>query len=114
MPPDPQELMIKTEPKVGGELAVTKEAPEDVSKFFIISFEAQAKNHALKGIKYVDTCVKVYSWIWTLCTQATRDTPKTVPDFTDFKRLGRTSSKSPLPLRGPPFSSSLTRTYGPP
>ena len=53
--------MIKTEPKDGGEHTVTKVAPEDVGQFSIISFEAQAKNHALKGIKYVDACVKVYS-----------------------------------------------------
>ena len=45
-----------------------------------------AKSHVQKEIKYMDTCVKVYSWIWTLCTQATRDKLKTVPEFTDIKR----------------------------
>ena len=42
------------------------------------------KNHALKKIKYVDSCVKVYSYIWTLCTQTTRDELKTVLGFTNI------------------------------
>ena len=86
VPPEPRELMIKTEPKGGREPTLTKVAPKDASQFSIISFEAQAKNHTLKGIKYVDACVKVYSWIWTVCTQATRDKLKTVPGFADFER----------------------------
>ena len=44
---------------------------EDVSNLPIVRFKVQAKNHALKEIKHMDSCVKVYSWIWTLCTQAT-------------------------------------------
>ena len=41
---------------------------EDVSNLSIIISEVQAKNHALKEIKYADSCVKLYSWIWTLYT----------------------------------------------
>ena len=59
MPPNPRELMTKTDPKDGGKPTATKVAPKDVGQFSIISFKAQAKNHALKGIKYVDACVKV-------------------------------------------------------
>ena len=50
----------------------------------IISYEATAKNHALKKIKYTNVCVKVYSWIWTLCTQVTQDRLKTVPNYNNF------------------------------
>ena len=86
-PLDPRELQIKTEPTTeGGAPIYNKVMPEALSKLSIIAFGVKAKSHALKGIKYVDAYVKVYSWIWRLCTQATRDKLKTVPDFTDIER----------------------------
>ena len=41
---------------------------EDMSDLSIVWFEVQGKTHTLKEIKYVDSCVKVYSSILTLYT----------------------------------------------
>ena len=86
-PKDPQQRMVKVEAKnKDDEEQFVHVKPEVVPSLSIVTFEVQAKNLALKIIKYVDSCVKVYSCIWTLCTQATRDKLKTFPGFTDTKR----------------------------
>ena len=81
-PKDPREKMLD----VKDEAEPVRVKLEGMSNLSIVKFEVQAKNHALKEIKYVDSCVKVYSWIWILCTQATQDKLKTVPGFTDIEK----------------------------
>ena len=64
--PDPRKLQVKSENDLGGDLVTIN--PNLVDSWDIISYEVTARNHALKKIKYTDACVKVYSWMWTLCT----------------------------------------------
>ena len=83
-PQDPHKLMVRVKAEDDSDGKMVPIDPKLVNEYDIISYETTAKNHALKKIKYADACVKVYSWIWTLCTLATREKLKTVPDFHDF------------------------------
>ena len=75
-PKDPLEKMLVTV----GEEPPARVKLEDGTNLAIVRFEVQAKNHPQKEIKYVDSCVKVYSWICALCT---RNKLKTVPGFAE-------------------------------
>ena len=86
-PNDQREEMIKTEGKnESDEATLTRVEHTDIKNLFIVTFEVKAKNHALVDLKYVNSCARVYSWIWIMCTQATRDKLKTVPSFAGTKR----------------------------
>ena len=60
---------------------------DTASNLAIVRFKVQGKNHTQKEIKNLDSCVKVYTWIWTLCTQANQDKLKTVPGFAENKAM---------------------------
>ena len=79
-------MMVKVDTEDQDDEQLVRVRLEDVLNLSIAKFEVQAKNHVLKEIKYMDSCVMVYSWIWTLCTRATQDKLKTVPGFADIER----------------------------
>lgn len=61
-PKDPREKMVKVKAKnKDNDEQFVCVKPEDIPSLYIVTFEVQVKNHALKGIKYVGLCVKLYS-----------------------------------------------------